>query len=78
MPELLDTSRCTECAFRSLLFDKLEFAELEIMDHFKSEIKYAKGEDILIEGDQIKDFVYLKKGLVKLSKKTENQKNKSK
>ena len=75
MSELLDTSRCTECAFRSLLFDKLEFEELEKMNLSKAEIKYAKGEDILLEGDRIKDFVYLKKGLVKLSKKTENQKD---
>ena len=75
MSELLDTSRCTECAFNSLLFDTLEFEELEKMDHSRTEVKYEKGEDILVEGDRIKNFVYLKKGLVKLSKKTENQKD---
>jgi CRP/FNR family transcriptional regulator len=75
MPELLDTSRCTECAFRSLLFDKLEMEELVKMDGSKTEVKYDKGEDILIEGDQIREFVYLKKGLVKLSKKTDDQKD---
>jgi CRP/FNR family transcriptional regulator len=75
MSELLDTSRCTECAFRSLLFDKLEIEELAKMDGSKSEIKYAKGEKILVEGDKITEFVYLKKGLVKLSKKTENNRD---
>ena len=75
MPELLDTSRCTECAFRSLLFEKLEFDELQQMDGSKTEVRYAKGEQILVEGEEIKEFVYLKKGLVKLSKKTENQKD---
>ncbi len=75
MSELLDISRCTECAFRSLLFDKLEFDELVRMDESKSEMKYLKGEKILIEGNKIKEFVYLKKGLVKLSKKTENEKD---
>ena len=75
MSELLDTSKCTECTFSSLLFDTLEFEELEKMDHSRTEVKYEKGEDILVEGDRIKNFVYLKKGLVKLSKKTENQKD---
>lgn len=75
MSELLDISRCTECAFRSLLFDKLEFEELSKMNESKNEIKYAKGERILIEGKKIKEFVYLKNGLVKLSKKTENDKD---
>ena len=75
MSELLDTSHCTECAFRSLLFDKLDFDELLKMDEYKSEVKYQKGEEILIEGDKIKEFVYLKNGLVKLSKMTENHKD---
>lgn len=75
MSEFLDVSRCPECAFRSLLFDKLELEELAKMDESKTEVKYTKGENILIEGDKIKEFVYLKKGLVKLSKKTENHKD---
>ncbi|MCK5701463.1 MAG: Crp/Fnr family transcriptional regulator [Cyclobacteriaceae bacterium] len=75
MSELLDTSHCTECAFRSLLFDKLDFDELLKMDKYKSEVKYGKGEEILIEGDKIKEFVYLKNGLVKLSKMTENNRD---
>ncbi len=75
MSELLDTSHCTECAFRSLLFDKLDFDELLKMDKYKSEVRYLKGEEILIEGDKIKEFVYLKNGLVKLSKMTENNKD---
>ena len=53
MSELMDTSHCTECAFRSLLFDKLDFDELLKMDEYKSEVKYGKGEEILIEGDKI-------------------------
>ena len=72
MAELIDISRCNECAFRSLLFDKLEIEELEKMDTAKRELKFAKGEKILIEGEEIKEFVYLKRGLVKLSKRTIN------
>lgn len=75
MSELLDTSHCTECAFRSLLFDKLDFDELLKMDEYKSEVRYRKGEEILIEGDKIKEFVYLKNGLVKLAKMTENNRD---
>ena len=55
MPELLDTSHCYECAFRSLLFDKLEMEELERMDISKREVKFDKGEKILIEGDEISE-----------------------
>lgn len=75
MSEKLDTSKCSECAFRSLLFDKLEIEELEKMNLSKTEVKFAKGEKILVEGEAIKEFVYLKKGLVKLSKMTENHKD---
>ncbi len=75
MSELLDTSRCTECAFRSLLFEKLEFDELLQLDNAKTEIKFAKGEKIISEGEEIKEFVYLKKGLVKLSKMTPDMKD---
>ena len=75
MSELLNSSHCTECAFRSLLFDKLDFDELLKMDKYKSEVRYLKGEEVLIEGDNIKEFVYLKNGLVKLSKMTENNKD---
>ena len=75
MAELLDTSRCAECAFKSLLFEKLEFDELLELDGAKKEVKFEKGEKILKEGSEIKEFVYLKKGLVKLSKKTPNKKD---
>ncbi len=75
MSELLDISHCSECAFRSLLFDKLDLDELDEMDGVKVELKFAKSEKIINEGENIKDFVYLKNGLVKLSKKTENNKD---
>ena len=75
MAEVLDTSRCAECAFKSLLFEKLEFDELLELDGAKKEVKFEKGEKILKEGSEIKEFVYLKKGLVKLSKKTPNKKD---
>lgn len=75
MAEVLDTSRCADCAFKSLLFEKLEFDELLELDCAKKEIKFKKGEKILKEGSEIKEFVYLKHGLVKLSKKTPNKKD---
>lgn len=75
MPQLINATKCAECAFRSLLFDKLEGCELELLDQSKTELKYKKGEIIIAEGQEIKEFVYVKKGLVKLSKRTENQKD---
>ena len=75
MPQLINATKCAECAFKSLLFDKLEGCELELLDQSKTELKYKKGEIIIAEGQEIKEFVYVKKGLVKLSKRTEDQKD---
>ena len=75
MPQLIDATKCAECAFRSLLFDKLEGCELELLDQSKTELKYKKGEIIIAEGQEIKEFVYVRKGLVKLSKRTDDQKD---
>lgn len=75
MSQLIDSSKCSECAFRSLLFEKLELDELILMDQAKTEIQFEKGEKIIAEGDEIKEFVYLKQGLVKLSKMTPDMKD---
>ncbi len=75
MSQLLDHSHCSECAFRSLLFERLTIDELLKMDKNKVEVMYSKGEKVITEGEKIKNFVYLKNGLVKLSKRTENGKD---
>jgi len=72
MPEVLNTANCNECAFRSVLFENLNEEELEYLNSFKVEKKFEKGESIVEEDDPINEFLYLKKGLVKLFKVDRN------
>ena len=72
MPVVLNTSNCTECAFRSVLFENLSTEELDYLNSYKVEKKYFKGESIVEENDLINEFLYLKKGLVKLYKVDRN------
>lgn len=67
------TSTCTSCTLKSLLFTKMTEEELNYISNFRSEFIYEKGEVIIEEGSPIKEFLYLKKGLVKLVKGGENQ-----
>lgn len=69
MPEILNTSACNKCAFRSLLFENLTDDELIDLNLNKVEKRYAKKEVIVQQGKPIKEFLYLKEGLVKLVKK---------
>lgn len=67
------TSSCRHCTLKSLLFTKMTDDELEYLNKFRQEIVFAKGELIIQEGAPIVEFLYLKKGLIKLVKKGENQ-----
>lgn len=67
------TSSCKSCTLKSLLFTKMTNDELEYINNYRQEIVFSKGELIIQEGHQINEFLYLKKGLVKLVKKGENQ-----
>ncbi|MEZ5198536.1 MAG: Crp/Fnr family transcriptional regulator [Bacteroidales bacterium] len=48
--------------------------ELQLVNSDRKEMLFEKGEMIIEEGAPIKEFLYLKKGLVKLVKKGEGQK----
>lgn len=61
---------CVECKLRTLFFDKVDTDQLEIMCSSKIEHYFKTGDVIIQEGDEIKDFIYLKSGLVKLTRKT--------
>ena len=74
MPELLNTSNCGQCAFRSVLFENLSKEELDYLNSHKVEKEYEKGEIIVEDGNEINEFLYVKKGLVKLYKIDRNQK----
>lgn len=73
MKELPITSTCKVCTLKSLLFTKMTDDELDYVSDFRKEFVYTKGEKIIEEGSPIKEFLYLKKGLVKLVKQGENK-----
>jgi CRP/FNR family transcriptional regulator len=51
---------------KGLFFDKLEGKQLDIICSHKAEKEFRQGETIIKEGTIIRDFAYLKSGLVKL------------
>ncbi len=75
MKEILTTTACAACSFRSLLFDKLTDEELQMLDRHRTYRDFKKGEVVVEEGERVHTFLYLKTGLVKLSKFTLNKKN---
>lgn len=60
---------CEGCELKSLFFENVSNLDIESMCSRKTERAYKKGEVIIQEGDEIKDFIYLKGGLVKLFRK---------
>ena len=61
---------CSQCQLKSLFFAHVTVDELTDICEIKEERTYSNGEFILKEGDRINEFLYLKEGLVKLSKST--------
>ncbi len=59
---------CGECGFRSTLFNCLSNDQLELLSKGKDLIKAKKGEVIIKQGDKIKDFIFLRIGLAKLTR----------
>jgi len=60
------TCNCEGCELKSLFFENVSTSEIESICTRKTEISHIKGEVIIREGDPIRSFIYLKKGLVKL------------
>ncbi|UCG27563.1 MAG: Crp/Fnr family transcriptional regulator [Bacteroidales bacterium] len=66
MSEDINTGNCDSCIYKSILFEGLSSEELRIINHNKTVRIFSKGEYICHEGDEIKRFICLKEGLVKL------------
>jgi len=69
MKEIIGASHCNTCVYKNLLFGNLNTEDLNYINKSKREIAFKKGELISEEGTEIKSFLYLKQGLVKLFKK---------
>lgn len=59
---------CIECELRTMFFENVERDEMKIICGSKIQHYFRKGEVIIQEGDPIRNFMYLKSGLVKLYK----------
>jgi CRP/FNR family transcriptional regulator len=59
---------CGECGFRSAVFDCLSATQLEDLSRNKKIHAARKGEVIARQGDAIKQFIFLRVGLAKLSR----------
>jgi len=61
---------CASCDFRDVVFSYLDDPSIEKLCNNKEEQSYRKGEVINHEGEKIINFKYLKKGLVKIYRRT--------
>ena len=59
---------CEKCQLKSLFFTHVSSTELIDICAIKEERIFIKGDKIIKEGDKIEEFLYMKEGLVKLSK----------
>ncbi|QGY43281.1 helix-turn-helix domain-containing protein [Maribellus comscasis] len=65
---------CEQCQLKTLFFSHVTVNELTDICEIKEEKTYSKGELIIKEGDRIDEFLYMKEGLVKLSKNSPHEK----
>ena len=66
---------CEKCQLKSLFFTNVSPDELTDICEIKEERIFTKGERITNEGDKIKEFIYMKEGLVKLSKRIDGDRD---
>jgi CRP-like cAMP-binding protein len=72
MTEASIMCNCEGCLLRSLFFENLGEEELGKLCSYKTETEYKKGELIIRENSEISEFMYLKEGLIKIFKSSEN------
>ncbi len=59
---------CKSCVYRNLLYEMLSDEEYGLVNSSRREMIFKRNELIIQEGDEISEFMYLRKGLVKLYK----------
>jgi CRP/FNR family transcriptional regulator len=65
---------CDQCQLKTLFFSHVSSDELTDICEIKREENFSAGENIIREGELINEFIYMKEGLVKLSKNSKNSK----
>lgn len=61
-----NSCNCISCDLKDIFFEHLNEGEIHKMCSEKKEHNYSKGDVIIEQGEEIKEFTYLKSGLVKL------------
>ena len=62
---------CEFCDLKTLFYASLKSDDLERYCSTRHETSIKAGESLIKQGDEIKDFIYLKEGLVKLYRKSD-------
>lgn len=69
MSEITSACDCRFCELKPLFFDHVEDEEIRDICSNKREESFLAGQTLIQQGDEIRDFFYLKSGLVKLFNK---------
>ena len=65
--------QCETCDLKMLFFNCISLDQIEEYCESRKETIYEEGDSIIIQGDQISEFLYLKEGLVKLYRANEQE-----
>lgn len=66
---------CELCQLKSLFFGHMSVNDLNGICQIKEEKRYFKGDTIIMQDEKITGFLYMKQGLVKVSRKSEDDKD---
>ena len=66
------TCQCENCKLRDIFFNHLTHDEIIDICNMRKEYHYADNERIIVQGEKVEKFMYLKEGLVKLYLDNEN------
>lgn len=72
MKDTCPSSKCADCGFRSSVFASLNEGQLEKLTNGKTFNIAQKGSVVAKQGDEIKGFIFLRVGLVKLVRNTQD------
>lgn len=65
--------QCETCDLKMLFFNCISEDQIEDYCDSRIETTYEEGEKIIVQGENISEFLYLKEGLVKLFRKNEDE-----
>jgi CRP/FNR family transcriptional regulator len=68
MEYIHSVSGCKNCPYKNLIFGALRSKEFDFLEESRKEVLFRKGDIITKEGAEIKEFLYLKSGLLKVYK----------